>query len=148
MNRSMFQQASLAFLNLPYIWGGDDPIIGYDCSGLAQELFAMVGLDPKGDQTAQGLFDHFKAQSGEGPRDTGTLLFFGHNSSSITHVAIMLDSETLIEAGGGGSKTHTAEDAAKQNAFIRLRPFGHRADLVAIVNPKGLPWTEPKMHQT
>lgn len=140
MNRSIFQQACLQHLKLPYIWGGDDPIKGFDCSGLVQELLAMIGLDPAGDQTAQGLHDHFKSRSKEGPRDTGSLIFFGASVSKITHVGIMLDSETMIEAGGGGSKTTDAQSAAAQNAYVRLRPYNRRSDIVAVLNPKGLPW--------
>lgn len=140
MNKQLFQLACLQFLKIPYMWGGDDPIKGFDCSGLVQELLSMIGLDPIGDQTAQGLFDYFKENSKEGPRDTGTLCFYGASLQKITHVALMLDTVTIIEAGGGGSKTTTPEAAAAQNAYVRLRPFNHRKDLVALVNPKGILW--------
>ena len=127
-------------LNLPYIWGGDDGIKGFDCSGLAQELLAMLGLDPAGDQTAQVLHDWFKSRSKEGPRDACTLVFYGKSVSSITHVAIMLDDQSMIEAGGGGSKTIDSNSAAAQNAYVRIRPFNRRTDIVAVLTPKGLPW--------
>ena len=140
MTKVLFQTACLQFLKLPYIWGGDDPIKGFDCSGLAQELLQMVGLDPAGDQTAQGLYDHFKTRSKEGPRDAGTLIFFGSAINRITHVGIMLDDTSMIEAGGGGSKTVDAATAASQNAYTRVRPFSNRKDLIAVVTPKGLPW--------
>lgn len=140
MKQATFVQSCLTFLGLPYIWGGDDPIKGFDCSGLAQELLAMIGLDPVGDQTAQGLYHHFKSRSVEGPRQAGTLCFYGSSIQKITHVAVLIDDLTIIEAGGGGSKTVDAESAARQNAYVRLRPFNHRKDLIAVVTPKGLPW--------
>ena len=140
MNRTTFLSACMAFLKLPYLWGGDDPIKGFDCSGLVQELYAMLGLDPSGDQTAQGLHDHFKARMKEGPRDLGTLVFFGASTSNITHVGMMLDEHSMIEAGGGGSRTTSSEAAAAQNAYVRIRPLTNRKDLVAVINPKGLPW--------
>lgn len=99
-----------------------------------------MGLDPAGDQTAQALYDHFKSRSKEGPKDAGTLVFFGKTDKSITHVGIMLDDQTMIEAGGGGSKTTDANAAASQNAFVRLRPYNRRGDIVAVITPQGLPW--------
>lgn len=140
MKELTFQAACLRFLILPYIWGGDDPILGFDCSGLVQELLAMIGLDPPGDQTAQSLYDHFKSRSTEGPRACGTLVFFGSSISKITHVGLMLDDVSMIEAAGGGSKTTSMAQAATQNAYIRVRPYSNRKDLIAIVNPRGLPW--------
>lgn len=140
VNKDLFVQACLHFLKLPYKWGGDDTIKGFDCSGLVQELLAMIGLDPAGDQTAQALYDHFKDKSNEGRRGVGTLVFFGKSVSRITHIGLMLDEHTMIEAGGGGSKTTSLEAAAQANAYVRLRPFNRRSDLVAVLNPKGLPW--------
>ncbi len=140
MTREIFLHASLRFLLIPYMWGGDDPIKGFDCSGLVQELMDMLGLDPKGDQTAQGLYDFFKDKSKNTLRTCGTLAFYGKSDKELTHVAMFMDDETIIEAGAGGSHTLTAEDAANQNAFVRLRPFNKRKDLVAILTPAGLPW--------
>lgn len=140
MTRAIFQQACVAFLNIPYLWGGDDPMQGFDCSGLAQELMAMLGLDPVGDQTAQTLHDHFKVRSRGSHRDAGSLVFYGSSVTKITHVGVMLDDTTMIEAGGGGSKTLDVTGAIRQNAYIRLRPYNARKDVVAVISPKGLPW--------
>ncbi|MFC1535727.1 NlpC/P60 family protein, partial [Candidatus Neomarinimicrobiota bacterium] len=32
------------FVGLPYLWGGDDAVAGYDCSGLVIEILKSVGL--------------------------------------------------------------------------------------------------------
>lgn len=140
MTIALFQTAALHFLNLPYLWGGDDSIKGFDCSGLVQELFTMIGIDPPGDQTAQGLYDFFKSRSRARVRCCGTLIFYGSSVTKITHVAMMLNEWTCIEAGGGGSKTLTLVDAAMQNAYCRLRPYNRRKDVVAEISPKDLPW--------
>jgi hypothetical protein len=67
---------------------------------------------------------------------TGCLFFYGKDLKSISHVAVGFDSDfTIIEAGGGGSLTLSESDASKQNAFIRLRPFNRRSDLVSILKP-------------
>jgi cell wall-associated NlpC family hydrolase len=127
---------ALSFLGQPYRWGGDDPIDGYDCSGLVQEILASVGADPAGDQTAQTLFEYFRRQGRISGPALGALAFYGQNRNAITHVAFCLDRYRVIEAGGGGSKTTTREEAAKQNAFVRVRTFTHRKDLVAIWMPE------------
>lgn len=145
MSRETFINSCLKFLGLPYTWGGDDPIDGYDCSGLVQDLLAMVGLDPLGDQTAQGLYDALKAKALNITQnlsllDTGALVFYGKSNSQITHVELILEGQTLIGAIGGGSRTKNLQDAAAQNAFVKLRPLGYRKDIVAVLLPKGLPW--------
>lgn len=140
MTKELFKQAALKWINVPYKWGGDDGLKGIDCSGLAQELLAMVGADPSGDQTAQALYNYFKNRSEE-VKDTGALVFYGQSPAAITHVAVMLDQETIIEAGGGGSRTNTIEDAAAQNAVVRLRPWNRRKDVVAVLRPPEMRWS-------
>ena len=143
MTKALFLHSSLRFLNLPYYWGGDDPMRGYDCSGLVQDLLAQLGLQPPHDMTSQqihnyfldpnrGLIDHF---------DTGTLTFYGKSKTQINHVGMILLGKTMIEAAGGNSTTVTLERAIAQNAFVRLRPYDRRKDLVAIIHPRGFPWS-------
>ena len=123
-------------VGLPYRWGGDDPVLGYDCSGFVQECLASVGLDPPGDQTAQALFNHFEQTAEWNRAGCGTLLFFGESVTKITHVGIMVDAYRYAEAGGGGSKTTSLEAAAAQNAFLRLRHKSYRKDMVAMIRPR------------
>lgn len=126
---------ALSFLGKPYIWGGDDPMRGFDCSGLVQEILAGVGMDPPGDQTAQGLLEHFKKNATESAPQFGAILFFGSKTAPATHVTFCLNDKLMLEAGGGGSKTITVEDATQQNAFVRIRPIKNRADLKACLMP-------------
>lgn len=138
MKKDLFQRAALSMLNIPYRWGGDDPMWGFDCSGLVEELLNVIGCKPPGRQTAQGLYNIFLNQT-QAPsskiRDIGTLAFFGTSVAAITHVALLIDSETMIEAGGGDHTTVSQEVAATQNAFVKLRPVSHRQDLVALLRP-------------
>ena len=135
MTKENFQKVMLTYLHRPYIWGGDDPILGFDCSGLVQELLAIIGMDPDGDQTAQALYNHFSKRKFSTFGDTGTLVFYGKSEKEITHVAMLFDRHTIIEAGGGNSKTITPIDARNQNAFVRLRHINKRKDIVAAIRP-------------
>jgi cell wall-associated NlpC family hydrolase len=129
-------QYALSFVGKEYRWGGDDPIHGWDCSGLVQELLASVGMDPPGDQTAQALFDHFEKVSEWNRYGAGALVFYGKSVREITHVAMMVDSYRIIEAGGGGSATVSSEVAARQNAYVRIRHISRRKDIVALLRPR------------
>ena len=127
---------AMSFVGLPYRWGGDDAINGFDCSGFVQEVLASVGMDPKGDQTAHGLYQHFKVSGGQRRvLMRGSLCFFGSSATRITHVGFALDGWRMIEAGGGGSNTKTKDDAARHNAYIRIRPVLSRSDLIEAILP-------------
>jgi len=126
---------ALGFMGQPYRWGGDDPINGFDCSGLIQEILAGVGLDPEGDQTADAMMVY--AQKNWKPCDTAmaaSVIFFGTGTKA-THVGFGLGDGLMMEAGGGGAKTLTLADAAAQNAFVRMRPVARRRDVIGIYDP-------------
>lgn len=130
---------ALQFVGKPYVWGGDDPITGYDCSGVIQEILSSVGLDPKGDQTAQALFEYFSKNGTFVVPDqyqAGCLVFYGKDEKNITHVSMMLNDFQIIEAGGGTSKTVDEKSAARDNAFVRIRPITSRNDKVAVILPR------------
>lgn len=129
---------AMQFVGLPYIWGGDDPIRGMDCSGFVQEILEAFGAHPKPGQdlTAQGLYDALSKSGDYNSSNIGSLAFYGKDFKRITHVAMIIGPNLIIEAGGGGSKTQTAEDAAAQNAYIRIRPLKRRPDLVCCISPK------------
>lgn len=127
-------QYAMSFLGTPYRWGGES-FDGWDCSGLVQEILRSVGCDPAGDQTAHALFSYFRDNgfTMDMPRP-GALVFYG-SSTRITHVAFAIDGFRVIEAGGGDSTTRTRSDAAEQRAFVRMRPYNHRSDMVEILMP-------------
>lgn len=137
-NQKVLYDYAMRFVGLPYRWGGDDPMAGYDCSGLVIELLQSCGLLPhRYDNTAQGLYNHFVRKNAVSLTESefGALLFYGTGLKKITHIGFGLDHYRMLEAGGGGSST-TSEDAAiARNAFVRIRPATYRKDIVAILKP-------------
>jgi cell wall-associated NlpC family hydrolase len=130
---------AMSFVGLPYRWGGDDPMEGFDCSGLVQEILASAGMDPPGDQTAQALYDHFEKTGTVGAVGPGVLAFYGQSVRKITHVGFCIDQYRMVEAGGGGSRTINLKAAVDQNAYVRIRLVTTRKDLVATINPRYKP---------
>jgi len=123
-----------SYLGLPYIWGGDDPS-GFDCSGFCIEILRSVGMLPRtGDWNAQSIWDKFKDKK-VSKVTPGCLVFWkSATSETIIHIEFALTDKLTIGASGGGSKTITASDAAKQNAYIKIRPWDSRAHVYGFIN--------------
>lgn len=140
LSKEPFIRFLYSMLNVPYIWGGQS-FNGVDCSGFAQLALQTVGLDPKGDQTAQTLYNTFVNDSYKRMYpELGTLIFHGHTVNNITHIRIALDDHFCIEAGGGDSTTKTLDDAIKKNACVRIRTIESRNfDQIASLTPL-YPW--------
>ena len=124
------------FIGRSYIWGGDGSGKcggGFDCSGLVLECLWALGILPKGDMTAQGIYDILYRQLGwynssKGKEKPDDILFFGKDTKHITHVAICIGDGLMVEAGGGGSKCKTP---ATSTGMVRVRPIALRDNLVA-----------------
>lgn len=124
------------FVGLPYIWGSDNALVGFDCSGYVCELLQSIGIVPSHYRNnAQGLYVKFKTE-GEPKAESGALAFYGKSVDAVTHVAMLLSPHLIIEAGGGDSKAVDMASAIKEKAYVRVRPLNHRSDLVAIMRPK------------
>jgi cell wall-associated NlpC family hydrolase len=106
-------QTALAQTGIPYLWGGESPDAGFDCSGLVHYAYSLAGIALP--RTAQAQYDHGpRLTPGEEP-EAGDLVFFGHDPSTVTHVGVALGQGRMVDA------PHTG-------ALVRVEPiagFGH-----------------------
>lgn len=102
-------ETALQYLGIPYVWGGDDPVNGFDCSGLLMYVMRQHGVE---------LPHYSRAQAEMGipvTYDTlmpGDFVFFG---SPIHHVGMYI---------GGGYYVH----APKTGDVVKISKLADRGD--------------------
>lgn len=120
-----------------YQYGGQDPIVGFDCSGFVMELLMAAGEIPFGTpkMSAQMIYNHYEhlASSGYAP---GSLSFYGPDTLHIDHIGFCLDPFSMLEAGGGTAATVSDADAIARHAFLKMRPIKYRKDFLCVLKPQ------------
>lgn len=131
--REIALRAAWKYLGKWYLWGGDNPQ-GFDCSGFVIECLKSGGILPvRGDWTASELWYKFTEKCSVHSPKAGCLVFFRKltdPSQKIVHVEMCLDGELSIGAMGGGKYVKTIADAFAHDAFIKIRKFREKGNLV------------------
>ena len=127
---------AIDYLYLPYIWGGQDPEKGFDCSGFFVYLFWEFGIIPQGkDLWSQAMYKYFMDKETLDIRK-GNLLFYGSNKWEIVHVMMALNKRCCIGAVRGNRWIDTPEKAEQRSARVDVRPINyHLHPIVAICDP-------------
>lgn len=87
-------------VGVKYIWGGNTPQSGLDCSGLLYYIQKKAGSEV-GDMTASG-YSKLGKKIPIGQQKVGDFLFFGY---PVTHCAIFIGNGYMIESRGGRKNT-------------------------------------------
>jgi cell wall-associated NlpC family hydrolase len=128
-DRDVFLDYAWRFVKTPYLWGGDDPMAGFDCSGFVIECMKAVDLLPhKGDWTAHALWILFKNKQVQKP-GPGCLVFWQSrrgDDKKMNHVEIVVHPGLSLGASGGGSKVDNLQMAILKDAYIKMRPYRDR----------------------
>jgi cell wall-associated NlpC family hydrolase len=77
---------ALAQVGTPYIWGGETPGVGFDCSGLVQAAYRAADISLP--RVAQAQYDATTKLPAGDLLQPGDLVFFGQSTSAIGHVPI------------------------------------------------------------
>ncbi len=77
---------ALSQIGTPYVWGGETPGVGFDCSGLVQAAYAVAGVSLP--RVAQDQYDATPKLAPGAVLVPGDLVFFGGGPDSIDHVGL------------------------------------------------------------
>ncbi len=94
-------EAAKSQIGVPYVWGGESPGSGFDCSGLTQWSYARAGISIPRTSGAQYAATTHISLADIAP---GDLLFYGPGGSD--HVAMYVGGGEMIEAPQTGSFVH------------------------------------------
>lgn len=98
----MVVQAGLETIGTPYVWGGDDPEAGFDCSGLTQFVYREIA----GMELPRTAREQRRAGTGISKKELkpGDLVFFTTTRRrTVSHVGIYIGNNQFVHAPTRGS---------------------------------------------
>lgn len=108
------------YLGLPYVWGGTDPDVGLDCSGLVQLVYKNLGIDlPRVSyqQAAEGTPVASLAEA-----QPGDLIAWDNSSrnNGVDHIAIYIGDGKMIEAPRTGLDVRIIDVPSEPDVIRRI----------------------------
>jgi cell wall-associated NlpC family hydrolase len=92
---------ALAQVGTPYVWGGETPGVGFDCSGLVQAAYKVAGITLP--RVAQDQYNATAKLAPDRPLEPGDLVFFGGSTTDVTHVGIYVGNGQMVDAPHTGA---------------------------------------------
>lgn len=120
----------LTQVGLPYIWGGEAPGVGFDCSGLTQWMYASVGVPIS--RSTYYQYKEFQLAHGT-PLLPGDLLFIAGSDGSNSlpgHVMIYISPGKILQAPFTGEDVQVSAYDTKAYTFA-TRPANYYGAVIA-----------------
>ncbi len=121
--RNELVRTAQRFIGIPYRWGGDSTVGGFDCSGLTRVVYGLNGLElprTSGDQWQAGR------PIAPGALRRGDLVFFAtRGGSRASHVGIYLGKDEFLHAPRPGSRIRvdSLEDDYYRRRYLGARTY-------------------------
>lgn len=114
-------QEVLKYEGNPYVWGGAHPNVGFDCSGLLQWAYGVVGIS-----IPRVTHDQYAVTVPVDIKDAkpGDLIFFKGTYGApdyISHVGIYVDETRMFDSNGSGIGYHYWTDVYWSAHFAGIR---------------------------
>jgi hypothetical protein len=105
------------YLGTPYVWGGENPGIGFDCSGLVQWVYAEAGISlPRVAQDQYDAGPHLPA--GATSLSRRSRLLRRRARSDVEHVGIYVGNGDMIDAPYTGAVVRFDRVASVPLGFV------------------------------
>lgn len=110
------------YLGLPYVWGGTDPDVGLDCSGLVQLVYKNLGYDLPRVSNQQATAGRPVASMAEA--QPGDLIAWDNSSRNVgvDHIAIYIGNGKMIEAPRTGLDVRIIDVPSTPDVIRRILP--------------------------
>jgi len=143
--KDSLMKLSKSFTGRPYLWGGTSSR-AMDCSGFTKMVYYMHGVILARDaslQTKHGTL--IQPNESLNNFEPGDLLFFGRDSSHVSHVAMSLGGDVYINASGKITENSFNPEKdnyskSRKNGFIRCRRIFGNEGTEGIQLIKDHPW--------
>lgn len=118
--RSNIAAYSKRFLGVDYVYGGNSPDPGFDCSGFAKYIMAQYGINLQRVAADQALQGRYVSMADLRP---GDLVFFDTDGGSnyINHVGIYIGGGQFIHAAVTNVVITNLSDSFYQNSYMTAR---------------------------